>query len=266
MSEKEMSFSADVQGIKRYLVEPFVELGVSGEMMTLICKKETIIVNEVNIQNVLFISTELNDNILEDYKNNLDDDEQLELTVPIDTLNVYLQNLSGKAKFTLDSKKQKLNISSGMYKYGIGLKARTGNLTKFPDLEFENTINFIGENFFNVLEKSSKLNNLIDMQIKRELLDKNNFLLNISVSDDEVNNNLSVDIEKWDMSKNNIKDECSVKFDVVETDFLSVAKVTIKNSKDIVVCLKDEYPMLIEYTIAENKGKTKIILAPRVDA
>jgi len=262
--EKEMSFTVDTSLFRKYITIPLVTLEPQDEIISLICKKDCIDILESNIQNVLRSYISLNNNMLENYENNFEDDEELILNIKITDLDSSLQSLSGKSKFVLDSNKQKLNISSGMYKYTLGLHTRK-NAVNFPNLEFNNTINLKGIDFFTVIDKSSKMNNLMSLEIKSNVMDENDFSLHIIANKKETNDGLNVEIDKFNMLKQNIKNECSTSIDSIGTDFLNILKVTAKDIEEIKLNLGNDYPLLIEYNIKENKGIVKLMLAPRVD-
>lgn len=262
--EKEMSFTVDTGLFRKYVTIPLVTLEPKDEIISLLCKKDCIKILESNTQNVLRINVTLNNNILEDYENNFEDDEQVELNIKITDLDSSLQNLSGKSKFVLDSKKQKLNVSSGMYKYTLGLHTKK-DVVNFPNLKFNNNITLKGADFFTIIDKSSKINNLLSLEIKANVMDETNFSLYITASKQETNDGLVVEIDRFDMRRFNIKNECSTLIDSIGTDFLNILKVTVKDIEEIKLNLGNDYPLLIEYNIKENKGIVKLMLAPRVD-
>jgi len=226
--EKEMSFTVDTSLFRKYITIPLVTLEPQDEIISLICKKDCIDILESNIQNVLR--------------------SYIILNIKITDLDSSLQSLSGKSKFVLDSNKQKLNISSGMYKYTLGLHTRK-NAVNFPNLEFNNTINLKGIDFFTVIDKSSKMNNLMSLEIKSNVMDENDFSLHIIANKKETNDGLNVEIDKFNMLKQNIKNECSTSIDSIGTDFLNILKVTAKDIEEIKLNLGNDYPLLIEYNI-----------------
>ena len=262
--EKEMSFTMDTGLFRKYVTIPLVTLEPKDEIISLLCKKDCIEILESGVQNVLRVYISLNSNMLENYENNFEDHEQVELNIKITDLDSSLQSLSGKSKFVLDSKKQKLNVSSGMYKYTLGLHTKK-DAVNFPNLEFNNTITLKGVDFFTVIDKSSKINNLMSLEIKSNVMDETDFSLHIVASKQETNDGLIVEIDKFNMRKQNIKNECSTSIDSMATDFLNMLKVTVKDIEEIKLNLADDYPLLIEYNIKENKGIVKLMLAPRVD-
>lgn len=262
--EKEMSFTVDTGLFKKDITIPLVALEPKDEIISLICKKDCIEILESNVQNVLRAYILLNNNMLENYENNFEDDEEIVLNIKITDLDSSLQNLSGKSKFVLDSNKQKLNVSSGIYNYTLGLHTRQNNI-KFPNLEFNNIINLKGIDFFTIIDKSSKMNNLMTLEIKSNVMDENDFSLYIVANKKETNDGLNVEIDKFNMLKQNIKSECSTSIDSIGTDFLNMLKVTVKDIEEIKLNLGNDYPLLIEYNIKENKGIVKLMLAPRVD-
>jgi len=261
----ELSFSVDIGMFKSEIIVPFVKLGVKDDIISLICKKDEIVIAERDITNVLIIECDMNQNLVENYENELEDDEQIEISVDAKKLDDSLTNLSGKGKFVLDYKKQKLNISSGIYSYGIGLKARQKRDKVFPNLEYENDLDIKGTDFFTPIDKCAKINKFVGLTLKRDLLDEKSFVFKISASENDTNDVINVELSsKFDMINNNIKNECSVFVDVVGTDFLEVLKETVKKVSSVKLFLKDEYPIMLQYNIKENKGKVKIALAPRI--
>lgn len=261
--EKEMSFTVDTGLFRKYVTVPLLTMETKDKLISLHCGKNNINILESNVQNVLRFQIELNENMLEGYENNFDDDEEIQLNIKVDDLDLSLQNLSGKTKFALDAKKQKLNVSSGMYKYNLGLHTRKTDV-KFPDLKFDNNVHLKGIDFFTIIDKSSKMNNLMSLQVKSDVMDETSFTLNVNSIKNETNDGLSIEVDKFNMIKSNIKKECVTLIDSIATDFLNVLKVTAKDIEEIKLYVGDAYPLLIEYNIKENKGTTKIMLAPRM--
>jgi len=260
----ELSFSVDTGIFKSEVVVPFVKLGVQDDIISLICKKDEIIIVERDITNVSMIKCNMNQNLIENYENSLEDDEQVEISVDVNKLDTSLSNLSGKGKFVLDSKKQKLNISSGIYSYGIGLKTRQKRDRVFPNLEYENDLDIKGTDFFTLVDKCSKMNRFVALALKSDLLDTKNFVFYASASESDTNDTISVEFDKFNMIKNNIKSECSVFVDVINTDFLTVLKETVAKVSNVKLFMGDNYPIMLQYNIKENKGIMKMALAPRI--
>lgn len=259
-----MNFDIDAVLLRHNVVELISEAGLKDNLISLICHKDKIEINESN--QVLFFSTVLDDEILESYENDLNEDDKAEITVDLLKLKNALSDLKGSVSFNLNIKNKKLVISSGIYKYNLAMKARKRN-AKNPKLAPKNLIQIKGEELATIIKKCSNMDKRTVITILGETDKEGNaeeFLLVFKTRQEGTNDSVVVELNEFNTISYNIVENGEVIIDTVSTGLADIVKY-VKELKQVDLYLQDSYPIVIQYELIEGHGLTRIGIAPRIE-
>lgn len=276
-SEEIMSFVMDIKHL-RTVTTAMSELkkeskkpGKSGgdkkaRNLTLECHNDFIRVKDTDASNVLGLSFDLDSELVNDYVNNLKDDDAIKIVVDLDKLIEAISEIEGSVNFEIDIKNKRLLVWSSYYEYKLSFKVDK-TMAKFPSGVNKSYIDLTGEQLYTIIKKCSSIHKYIIISTEGAENDED-FMLTFVSKEQGTNNSIKVKLDEFDvLESDGIKENTKVMIDTGATSFTNVLNVTVKNAKVVRLLLENERPVIITYQIIEGHGDVKIIVAPRaIDA
>ncbi|MFW6001724.1 MAG: hypothetical protein ACOCQD_00130 [archaeon] len=276
MSEKKLEVDVDAEMFEKHVLTPYNVLksmddkkdkkGKSGSKnIQLYFAEDGLHLAEVNNSNVLFMGTVLYSSAFDTYELETGGSDYLPLSVNLDKMMTAFGGSSGTVSMELIPDKQRLNITSGIFHYGLGLKKVQNKEPKYPKISLNNSFSMKGEEYSNIINKCSAFSPYITVEVTENPVDENDFNVRFVSKDTNTNENISVDIDKYDLIDNSGLNEASkVYIDSRNTGYLNVIRSVISSSiPEVEIKTKSGMPLEISYEVGEGLGKSSIMLAPR---
>ena len=230
--------------------------------LTLECHSDFIVIKDVDPSNVLGLAFELDSELVNDYVNNLGEDEATKIVVDLDKLIEAISEIEGSVNFEIDIKNKRLLVWSSYYEYKLSFKVDKTDV-KLPGATNKSFVDLEGEQLYKILKKCSSIHKHIVITTEGSEKDEE-FALTFVSKEQGTNNSIEVKLDEFNvLDSEGIKENTKIKIDTGATGLVDVLKVTVKNAKVVRLLLQNEKPVIMTYQMIESHGDTKIIVAPR---
>lgn len=230
--------------------------------LTLECHSDFIVIKDVDPSNVLGLAFELDSELVNDYVNNLGEDEATKIVVDLDKLIEAISEIEGSVNFEIDIKNKRLLLWSSYYEYKLSFKVDKTEV-KLPGVANKSFVDLEGEQLYKILKKCSSIHKHIIITTEGSEKDED-FMLTFVSKEQGVNNSIEVKLDEFNvLDSEGLKENTKIKIDTGATGLIDVLKVTVKNAKVVRLLLENEKPVIMIYQMIESHGDTKLIVAPR---
>ncbi|MFW6001766.1 MAG: hypothetical protein ACOCQD_00340 [archaeon] len=221
--------------------------------------------SEVNSANVLYMTTYISSDSFDSYNISTGGNDYLPLSVNLDKILTAFSGSDGTVSLELVADKQRLDVTSGVFHYGLGLKKAKDKEPKYPKVPLDDNFSLKAEEYSNIISKCSAFSPYITISVVQNPVDENDFNIKFVSKDTNTNESVTVNIDKYELIDNSgLKEEAKVNIDSQGTGYLNLLKNVLKeNIPELEVSLKSNYPVEIKFDIGEDVGYSKILLAPR---
>lgn len=230
--------------------------------LTMECYSDFIRIKDTDASNVLGLSFDLDSELINDYINNLKEDETIKIVIDLDKLIEAISEIEGSVNFEVDIKNKRLLVWSSYYEYKLSFKVDKTDV-KLPSGVNKSYVDLTGEQLYTIIKKCSSIHRYIIITTEGAE-DDEDFMLTFVSKEQGTNNSIEVKLDEFNViNSDGTKENTKVMIDTATTGLTEVLKVTVKNAEVVRLLLENERPVIITYQMIESHGDTKIIVAPR---
>jgi proliferating cell nuclear antigen len=210
----------------------------------------------VDPANVAMVFFELHHDAFDDFNLDLENEAEIEIGVDFVKLTGILGiGGRGEVELRLDEHGQKLFIQIGSLFYTISLldTSAVRKEPKIPDLEFSTQIGMNTDDFRQVIKASEKIGDRIKLGVDDEV-----FYMETEGDQDKVRLELRKD-QLLHLTPGVLHSTFSL-------NYISAMNKGMGKAESVMLNMSKDYPMQIEFELAEGKGKIGYLLAPWVES